>query len=588
MDENQRPRRTSRGLRGRPATRTTGPTARPRVTLTSRGGERVTLVESERRPASGGRGREPLEPGHRSASDRSDGLRLRRGLGNLGLTLLLPGSMQVRAGNERLGRWSIRLWLTFWGLVLAWVLLLLVARGTALAIVANPVIATIMSGWMIAGGIGWCLLMLDAWRISRPPTLARAHRPAFALVSLLLAGGLLTSATVSANAFHTQSDALGSIFSGGGESEQKAGRYNILLLGADAGTGRTGVRPDSMTVASVDAATGQAVLFSLPRNLEKVRFPADSPMKELYPDTFTCADHECLLNAVYTKTEEAVEEDPSLYRGVANPGARATQEAIEETLGLDINYYAMIDLAGFEQLIDSVGGIHVNIHKPVPVGGGSTQVGRYIGPGDNLHLNGRDALWFARSRSESSDYERMARQKCVMNAMVKQLDPVTVAANFTDIAAAGKQVVETDVPPQEVDKLLQVAQKTRHTQIQSVDFVPPLIEPGDPDFAMIRATVQEKLAETSEPTPAGSEQPAGGGQAPLTLPGEDPAAPEGELIDQQSGVQLPELPPAADPAVPAEEPSTPAPEEPSAPAPEEPPAPAGGDAADDAGPVCSV
>ena len=87
----------------------------------------------------------------------------------------------------------------------------------------------------------------------------------------------------------------------------------------------------------------------------------------------------------------------------------------------------------------------------IPIGGGDAKLYGYVKKGKNQLLDGRSALWFARSRSDSSDYDRMARQKCVMTAMLKQLDPVTVLTNFNPIASAGKEIVETDIPPGKID-----------------------------------------------------------------------------------------------------------------------------------------
>ena len=61
------------------------------------------------------------------------------------------------------------------------------------------------------------------------------------------------------------------------------GRYNVLLPGGDAGAGRWGLRPDSITVASIDAETGRTVLIGLPRNLEDFPFREGSVMAEQFP-----------------------------------------------------------------------------------------------------------------------------------------------------------------------------------------------------------------------------------------------------------------------------------------------------------------
>jgi hypothetical protein len=84
----------------------------------------------------------------------------------------------------------------------------------------------------------------------------------------------------------------------------------------------------------------------------------------------------------------------------------------------------------------------------------------------------------------------MARQKCVMSAMLNQLSPRDVLTRFQDIATASKEIVTTDVPAGEVGNLLDLAAKARRLPVASVSFVPPVIETYDPDFDRIRSMVQ--------------------------------------------------------------------------------------------------
>ena len=169
-----------------------------------------------------------------------------------------------------------------------------------------------------------------------------------------------------------------------------------------------------------------------------------------------------------------------------NPGAQATKEAVEGATGLKINYWVLIDLKGFESLVDAVGGITMDVYRRVPIGGGSTKIYGYVEAGKNRHLNGREALWFARSRSDSSDYDRMVRQKCVMNAMLNQFDPITVLTKFNSIAAAGREVVATDIPTSEIGTMIDLALKAKALPVASVAIMPPLINPGAPDFDVVR------------------------------------------------------------------------------------------------------
>jgi LCP family protein required for cell wall assembly len=197
---------------------------------------------------------------------------------------------------------------------------------------------------------------------------------------------------------------------------------------------------------------------------------------------------------------------------VKYPGVEATKGVIEETLGLKINYWAMIDLKGFQQLINAVGGIRLDIGKRVPIGSlhGPKGVYDWIEPGKNVKLDGFHALWFARSREYSTDYERMLRQKCVMNAMLRQLKPETVLTKFQAIADAGEQIVATNLPAGEIGTMLDLAMKGKSQPMGSVSFTPPLIVPMNPDFAKIRRIVAEKIAASEQSAaPSASASPSG-------------------------------------------------------------------------------
>lgn len=404
------------------------------------------------------------------------------------MSVVVPGSAQFVVGNRTVGRWAMRIWAGVLAVLLLVVLGLWLLQGPTVAFLLHPVVAPVLRVvvWVLLAG--WALLLLDAWRLARPLGLARNTRLALTIscLSLIVVAGFGTS--VASGALRAVQN-MSEVFAGGGDVEQKAGRYNILLLGADAGAGRDGLRPDSINVASIDAATGRTVIFGLPRNLQKAPFPADSPLAKLYPEGYVCADGECMLNGIYTLGMDHKDLFPGQDAGLV-----AMRQVVQEILGLDINYYAMVDMAGFSSLIDAMGGIRLDISKAIPIGGVSTKISGYIGPGTNVQLDGYNALWFARSRSESNDYERMVRQKCVMNAMAKQLDPAIVAARFVDMSEAGKDILRTDVGPAELPKLAELALAGRSLDVTSVNFTPPLITSSNPDFALIRKTVTDSIA----------------------------------------------------------------------------------------------
>ncbi|MCA0294575.1 MAG: LCP family protein [Actinobacteria bacterium] len=442
---------------------------------------------------------------------RSQGIAMRRSLVLMLMTIVMPGSAQLAVGKRRLGLVGVRTWMTLIGLLVFVGVLLLIpgVRNPVIGLIASPFVLTVLQWAVPVLALGWILLLLDAWWLANPRHLSTAGRWVSGLLALVL---VVTSGTVawSASGAFDAAKLIGNVFGGGGDTQVQNGRINVLLLGGDAGADRTGLRPDSMTVASIDAETGRTVLFSLPRNLQHAPFPADSPLHAKYPNGYFCkvtnlADA-CMLNGIYTLAVQ----NKKLFPGVKYPGVEATKGVIEEILGLKINYWAMIDLKGFKQLINAVGGIRLDIGKRVPIGSlhGPKGVYDWIEPGKNVKLDGFHALWFARSREYSTDYERMIRQKCVLNAMLRQLNPATVLTKFQDIAKAGEQIVATNVPTSELGTLLDLAVKGKALPMASVSFTPPLIEPMNPNFAKIRQVVTDKVAdaeaEDAGPAPSAS------------------------------------------------------------------------------------
>nr|WP_245162220.1 LCP family protein [Brevibacterium marinum] len=270
-------------------------------------------------------------------------------------------------------------------------------------------------------------------------------------------------------------------------------------MGSDAGKGRTGIRPDSLSLVSIDADTGKPVIVGLPRNMQNVPFPDDSPLHKHYPQGFNCGN-ECLLNAVFQQGERHKDE----FENPKRAGEQATMDAVSAITGVEVQYFAMINLKGFEKLIDSLGGITLVSGKRVPISskvdpttGEHGPVKGWIEPGEQT-LDGYHALWFARSREFSSDYERMVRQRCVQTAMVKQLDPATVLTRYQSIAKATPGAVSTDIPSSEVDMFVDLALKVKSQKIVSLDLTPPNVTPSHPDFDAARSLVADKIEESSQ------------------------------------------------------------------------------------------
>jgi len=295
-------------------------------------------------------------------------------------------------------------------------------------------------------------------------------------------------------------------------------RLNILLLGGDADAGREGTRTDTVILASVDTHTGDTTLFSLPRNTARMPFPKNSPLRRYYPHGFTAgdgADAEFFLNAMYGNVPKKVPGD--LLGETDNLGADVLKLSVGAALGLDVDYYMLINLQGFSKMINALGGIRLNVNSYIPIGG-NTDLGippkEFLKPGPNQKLDGRSALWYARGRFGSNDYARMDRQRCVINAIIKQANPRNVLSRYEDITKAGKQIVRTDMPQEVLPLMVDLSLRVKNGNVRSIVFRHN--ENGflsyDPDYPRMRQRVKVAIGE-AKTTPAASASPKASGKS---------------------------------------------------------------------------
>jgi LCP family protein required for cell wall assembly len=413
-------------------------------------------------------------------------VRFRRAWVLLLMTLVLPGSAQLVMGEKRVGRIAIRIFLGCVGALLCTVLLGLVSTSFVFWLGANTFFLGLLRVGLVVLAIGWALLFIDAWRLGEPLRLAQRQRlfmvGANGVMVFVVAGSLLFASHIVA----VQRGFISALFGDGVVSGAEHGRYNVLLVGGDSGAGRWGLRTDSMTIASIDEDTGRTVLFGLPRNMTNFPFPEGSLMHKQFPHGYDCTS--CELNSLATWAGD----HRALFKHSEDPGMDATIQGIEGITGLKINYYAMVDLAGFRGLVSAMGGLTLNVRDDIPIGGGEQgQIGTI--PAGVHKLNGYQVLWFARSRMAADDYSRMARQKCVMNAMLQQLSPQTVITKFEGLAKASEALLETNLPASELGTFAELALKARSQPISSVSFVPPAINTADPDIDKIRSMIGKAI-----------------------------------------------------------------------------------------------
>ncbi|WP_329083693.1 LCP family protein [Streptosporangium sp. NBC_01469] len=428
-------------------------------------------------------------------------------IGWTALAAIAPGAAHLRAGWRRTGL-AILCAYTVLLLALLWVGLTSDLAALAGQLIASSGLTGVTVVASLALGAAWFALIVHSFVVMNPGTLPSTGQAVAGGVAGMLAVAVLLPFGLVGQYVAASQSAVDDIFSapstprpassGGGEDDPWAGRnrVNILLLGGDADTHREGVRTDSINVASIDVKTGSTVLLSLPRNLENVRFVPGSPMAKRFPDGFRLpanpdGSREDLLFAVW----EYADSHPEIFGGRKGQGTKTLIDTVGYTLGLKIDWYALVNMWGFARLIDAIGGVMLTVPQDVVFG----KYNEGLVKAGTRKLRGADAMWFARSRTNSDDYTRMGRQRCVLGALLSQSDPATVLSRFNQVALATKELLRTDIPRPMLEHLVPLALKVKNAKVTSVQFVPPLINTGYPDWSKIR-TVTAKALRTSAVT----------------------------------------------------------------------------------------
>ncbi len=448
----------------------------------------------------------------RSPDLRNPSVMTRRAWILVALNVLIPGSAQLLAGSRRLGRFAVTTTFILWALAVVALLGYALARPTFVTVATNPLVLWIVQGAILFYAVLWIILTLDTIRLIRLVRVgprARAAVAGLAVVALVAVGGTAAYGVMVAGVTR---DTVGDVFAGQTVVPPVDGRYNFMLLGGDAGPDRDGLRPDSISVVSVEADTGKATIIGIPRNMEYVPFVEGSPMLAEYPNgygTDGCDVDVCLINSIYTEVEL---DHPDLYpdavKNGSNPGIEGMRDAVEGLLGIKIQYYVLIDMQGFADLIDALGGITITVADRLPVTDEVDENGQpydpdasWIEPGVQL-MDGATALAYARIRAGTTDYARMERQRQVQEAILQQFEPANILTKFQSVAQAGAQVVSTDIPQAVLGQFVDLAGKSRSQEIATLELVPPDVDPENPDFGYVLQLVSEALTITP-PDPKG-------------------------------------------------------------------------------------
>jgi len=407
------------------------------------------------------------------------------------LSAIVPGSAQLVAGNRRLGRFLFGSWLSLLGVI---------AIGALLNTYLPAVAFTIATSWwgllglqigLVFVALVWFVAAVDTFRLVRFVYVGSRAKVWVALalaVSIIVPPGIASYASIVTG---ISRDVLARIFGDSSEFvEPVEGVYTFLIIGGDAGTGRISRRTDSMSFATVDARTGQVSIIGLPRNLYNAPFVPNSPMLRDYPDGFNCGDN-CLLAYVYTYGLD----HPELYPEISSStdsGVEALRDSVEAIAGMPVQFYVGIDMAGFSELVDALGGVDITLDARVNVCKVGQPITYTFQPG-TIHMDGELALRYARTRCDTNDYDRMARQAQLETAIFTQIKPDVIVARFQELASASTSLFKTDVPQSMVGTFLDIARKGRELPIQRAELVPPKFDNLYPDWNLAQRIVRETV-----------------------------------------------------------------------------------------------
>jgi len=208
---------------------------------------------------------------------------------------------------------------------------------------------------------------------------------------------------------------------------QGTDRVNILLLGIDKRDDEpiAGTRSDTIMLASIDPATKSAALVSIPRDMW-VRIPGCTPREG-------CSGGQQRINVAH-----------------AVGGPELSVQTVSADFGLPIQFYARVDFRGFEQLIDALGGVVIDVDWPVkddeyPTADyGYQRI--YFGPGPQL-MDGASALQYARSRHGTNDFARAGRQQKVLVGLRNRALQLDMLSRAPELVGIVRNSLSTDLSP---------------------------------------------------------------------------------------------------------------------------------------------
>ncbi len=247
-------------------------------------------------------------------------------------------------------------------------------------------------------------------------------------------------------------------------------QLNILLIGTDQRPDEGTYNTDTLIVVSIDPVSRQVAMFSLPRDTVDVPVPA-GPAQQAFGPVYTRK-----INGWFTSVRNRADLFPGTDRTRGYNGLKAI---IGNLYDLDIRYFVEVNFEGFVKVVDALGGVTINVQIPVVDDRYPGERGRleriYI-PSGIQHMDGAQALRYARSRHTSTDFDRGQRQQRVLLSLREQADPRELIPRLPGLVTALKQAVRTDIPIDRLDELLGLAAEIDTKNIRAFVFAPPLYQ----------------------------------------------------------------------------------------------------------------
>ena len=285
-----------------------------------------------------------------------------------------------------------------------------------------------------------------------------------------------------------------------------SGRINILLMGIG-GVNHDGPDlTDTMLIASIDPVNNKAVLLSVPRDLW-VKMPNN-------------------FISNYQKINAAYESGKYEYLGQAtssnsnqkaiDAGFSAVNKTVDNVLGITINYNVLVDFQAFQQAINTVGGVTVNVPTALydPTMAWQNNWNPVLAPAGIQTMNGYKALLYVRSRETTSDFARTQRQRAVMldlKQKVLSLGTLSNPLKISQLMSAFGDNIRTNISLNDAEALYALTKKISNNNVQSIDLATPphnlvttssygglsIVEPtaGLYDYGQIQAYVRSELVD---------------------------------------------------------------------------------------------